>query len=130
MGWRQRTRAAIRAYPDLLRKDREIKETVLIAQYGGKIGGRTSGTTRTAEAAALRQLPREEQRELDAVSMAVQTTMRYRNGALRIKIIDLVYWTASHTLEGAAQQVHVSSRAAYTWHNGFVELVDAYLRIL
>lgn len=130
MGWRQRTRAAIREYPGLLRKDRELKQTTLVAQYGGKIGGRASGTTRTAEAAALRQLPRQEQRNLDAVAAAIQTTMRYRNGDLRIKLIDLVYWRETHTLTGAAMAIHISSQTAKAWHSGFIELVDAYLRIL
>ena len=130
MGWRHDTREAIRKYPELKRRDRELKETALIAQYGGRIGGKSTETSRTAEAAAMRQLPRDEQRELDAVSTAIQTTMRYRNGELRIRIIDLVYWRNTHTLEGAAMEVHVSGKTAQGWHSDFVELVDAYLRVL
>ena len=130
MGWRQRTRAAIREYPDLKRRDRELRETAVIAQYGGRIGGRASGTQRAVEDAAVMQLPREDQRIFDAVSTAIQTTMRYRNGELRIRIIDLVYWRRSRTLTGAAMEVHVSPATAKAWHNDFVELVDAYLRVL
>ena len=130
MGWRQQTRSAIRAYPDLIRRERELKQSPIIAQYGGKIGGKQSGTGRGVEVAALRTLPRDEQRELDAVSAALQTTMRYRNGSLRIKIIDLVYWKGSHNLTGAALEVHVSHRTAAEWHRAFIELVDAYIRVL
>ena len=130
MGWRHDTREAIRKYPELTRRDRELKETALIAQYGGRIGGRSTEASRTAETAAMRQLPRDEQRQLDAVASAVQTTMRYRNGELRVKLIDLVYWRGTHTLTGAAVAIHVSTDTASRWHNGFVELVDAYLRVL
>lgn len=140
MGWRKDTRAIIRTYPELKRREREMKEISVVANYGTPaiVGGERmnvllpgGGTaSRTTEDVALRQLSPDDQRALDAVSNAIQTTMRYRNGNLRVKIIDLVYWRQSHTLEGAAQTVHVSLKTAQGWHSAFVELVDAYLRVL
>ena len=140
MGWRKDTRAIIRTYPELKRRERELKEISVVANYGTPaiVGGERmnvllpgGGTaSRTTEDVALRQLSPDDQRALDAVSNAIQTTMRYRNGNLRVKIIDLVYWRQSHTLEGAAQAVHVSLKTAQGWHSAFVELVDAYLRVL
>lgn len=145
MGWRKYTRAIIRAYPELKRRERELKDHSAIANYGtpavltDKNGKKTlvnvllpgSGTaSRATEDIALRTLPPGDQRALDAVSAAIQTTMRYRNGDLRVKIIDLVYWRQTHTLEGAAMEVHVSLDAAKRWHSAFIELVDAYFRIL
>ena len=131
MGWRSKTRAAIRAYPALKRKERELRELTIIAAYGDEPrSGQTNNNARTIEAAALRQLPKDEQRALDAVSAAIQTTTRYRNGDLRVKLIDLIYWRESHTLTGAAMAIHISGQTASRWHNGFIELVDAYMRVL
>lgn len=108
-----------------------MKAIQTTARYGATAPpGRSNNCTRTVETAALRQLPPEEQRELDAVSAAIQTTARYRNGALRIKLIDLIYWRGTHSLTGAALAIHVSTPTARLWHNGFIELVDAYMRIL
>ena len=140
MGWRKDTRAIIRVYPELKRREREMKEISVVANYGerAKVDGQLvnvimpggGAASRTTEDVALRQLSPDDQRALDAVSNAIQTTMRYRNGNLRVKIIDLVYWRQSHTLEGAAQTVHVSIGTARVWHNAFIELVDAYMRVL
>lgn len=128
MGWRKDTRAVIRAYPELKRRERELKEVAVTPRYSAEPGG--GEASRTTERVALRSLPPGDQRALDAVNNAIQTTMRYRNGDLRVRIIDLVYWRQTHTLEGAAQTVHVSIGTARVWHNAFVELVDAYMRIL
>lgn len=131
MGWRQNTRAIIRQYPALKRKERELREVSSTVKYGTSARpGCPSGNARTVEAAAIRQLPTDEQRALDAVSAAIQTTMRYRNGSLRVKLIDLIYWRETHNLTGGAMAIHVSVQTARLWHNGFVELVDAYMRVL
>lgn len=86
------------------------------------------GISRTTENVATRELPIDEQRALDAVMQAIITTGRYRNGELRLRIIDMVYWKQTYTLEGAAKKCYVSERTAYNWHNDFVALVDAYYR--
>jgi len=141
MGWRKNTRAVIREYPNLRRRERELKDMAVTANYGtpdkqpdgtvvNVVLPGSGSASRTTEDVALRQLSPDDQRALDAVSNAIQTTMRYRNGALRVRIIDLVYWRRSHTLEGAAMALHVSPQTAKFWHNNFVELVDAYLRVL
>jgi len=140
MGWRKDTRAIIRAYPELKRRARELHDVSLTANYGtpAKVKGvdmnvilpGSGEASRTTEDVALRQLSPDDQRALDAVSNAIETTMRHRNGDLRVRIIDLVYWRKSHTLEGAAMAVHVSPKTAKGWHSAFVELVDAYLRVL
>lgn len=140
MGWRKDTRAVIRRYPELKRRERDLKEMSVTANYGtpAEVDKKfvnvllpgSGDASRTTEDIALRSLPPDDQRALDAVSAAIQTTMRYRNGDLRVKIIDLVYWRRSHTLEGAALAVHVSTKTAQAWHSDFIELVDAYLRVL
>lgn len=128
MGWRKNTRAIIRAYPELKLRERELEEVAVTPRYSAEPG--SSEASRTTEAVALRSLPPGDQRALDAVSNAIQTTMRYRNGDLRVRIIDLVYWKQTHTLEGAALAVHVSPQTAQEWNSAFIELVDAYMRVL
>ena len=140
MGWRKDTRAVIRRYPELKRRERDLKDSSAVANYGerAKIGNEIvnvilpgGGTaSRTTEDIALRSLPPDDQRALDAVSNAIETTMRYRNGDLRVRIIDMVYWRQTHTLEGAALAVHVSPQTAQEWNSAFIELVDAYMRVL
>ena len=128
MGWRHDTRKVIRAYPALKRAESELKRQKVIPSYSGM--PKPSGASRSTEETATRELPKGQQRELDAVRYSIETTNRYRNGDLRIKMIDLVYWRNTHTLTGAAMALHVSIDTARHWHSDFVELVDAYLRIL
>lgn len=128
MGWRSETRRVIRRYPELKHREAALHDPTITPLYTPLPASGTPG--RTTEAVALRELPPQEQRELAAVSSAVSTTMRYRNGTLRVRLVDLVYWERACSLEGAAIRLHVSIGTAKTWHSAFIELVDAYLRVL
>ena len=128
MGWRADTRTIIKAYPDLKRRVAQLHTVSITPNYNGMPG--SGEPSRTTEVVALRSLPPDEQRWYDAVSNAISTTMRYRNGDLRLAVINLVYWKATHTLEGAAMAIHVGNKTAQGWHSDFIELVDAYMRIL
>ena len=55
----------------------------------------------TTELVAIRELPTAEQREYEAVRRAIATTERYKDGRDRLKVIRLVFWDRSHTIEGA-----------------------------
>lgn len=127
VGWRKRARDIIRAYPDLKQKEMELKTVRITHATNGSVVA-PSGFSRNTEDAALKELTPDEKRKLDAVNGAIETTGRYRNGDLRLQIIGMVYWKRSHSLEGAAMRCHVSERTAYSWHNDFVALVDAYYR--
>ena len=119
--WWGYIKAVIRSYPELKRRYDELKEQSLSAPLTGMPGAhRVSSPT---EQAALRQLNPTAQRELDAVSGAISATKRMYGGDLRLQIIDLVFWRQTHTLEGAAQKVHVSDRTARRWHTAFIYLV-------
>lgn len=128
MGWRGDARAAIRAYPDLRRREEALHEMQITQAYGKTPGSHSA--SRTTEAVAVRTLPPDDQRALDAVASAISTTLRYRNGHERLQLISLVYWQRTHTLDGAALRLSVSPGTAKAWHSGFVELVDAYMRVL
>ena len=124
--WRARARAAIRRYPQLLRAEADLHAAKTTPAYTGMPGG--GETSRTTELLALRELPPHDQRDLNAVRLALDTIKRYRNYDLRYKLIEICYWRQTHTVDGAAMIIHVAPRTAHEWDRGFIELVDAYRR--
>lgn len=80
----------------------------MIRQYEpGKMGGLTG----VAE------------RERAAVADAVEETMTLVDGVERMKLVNLVFWRQSHSLDGAALALYVSDRTAQEWHRQFIRLV-------
>lgn len=124
--WRARARSAIRRYPELLRAEADLHAAKTTPAYTGMPGG--SEASRTTELLAIRELSPHDQRDLDAVRLALDTIKRYRNADLRYKLIEICYWRNTHTVDGAAMIIHVSPRTAHEWDRGFIELVDAYRR--
>lgn len=125
--WREEARRIIRAYPSYLRAEQELRDCRITPSLTGMPGG--GGFNSKTETAALKELGPKAQRELDAVRRAVSTTSRYRNAKDRLKVIDLVYWRQTHSLQGAAQLCHYSYETAAEWNAAFIELVDAYMRV-
>ena len=70
------------------------------------------------------------QREKEAVKAAVEATGQLENGSDRLMVVDLVFWRRTHTLEGAAMQVHVSLRTAQEYHRQFIRLVAKNIGLL
>ena len=96
------------------------------AQYNKGRGG--GGATRTTENVALRNgLTKQQERELQAIEKALRTTRRGPDGKIRVRVLDMVYFRNTHTIEGAAQQVHVSYKTAWRWTDNFVRLVGKNL---
>lgn len=127
--WWPYVKNVIRRYPYLLDKMRALKNTQTTAQYGKSEGSGSNEPGRKTERIALRELPEKEQIYYDAVTKAIQTTRYMRDGAIRVRLIELVYFRKSHTLYGASAQVHVSERTARRWHSEFVRLVAQYLNL-
>ena len=61
--------------------------------------------------------------ERAAVEAAVEETKQRIDGEERIRLIDLVLWKRTHTLQGAALACYVSERTAQEWHRQFIRLV-------
>lgn len=61
--------------------------------------------------------------ERAAVEDAIAETERLADGVERLRLIDLVLWKRTHTLQGAAMAVYVSERTAQEWHRQFIRLV-------
>lgn len=58
-----------------------------------------------------------------AVDGAVEVTKHMENGDARIKIIEMVHWDRTHTLEGAAMEAHCGRATAARWQRDFFEEV-------
>lgn len=98
------------------------------ANYSGEPRG--AGASRTTETIAIRELPNTQQREYEAVCRAVKTTERMNGGRDRIKLIDMVFWKRSHTLQGAALAIPCSYRTARRWHTEFIILAASLYGLL
>lgn len=58
-----------------------------------------------------------------AVHFAVKDTERMTDGQNRMKLIRLLHWDRTHTLEGAALVIPCSRRTAAYWQREFFEMV-------
>ena len=112
----------IRRYPELCSEYRDL-HTVSATQNYTSDGCSSGGVNRTVESIAIRELPSTRQREYEAVRRAITTTSRQRNGEDRLKVIDMVLWKRSHTLEGAALMIPCSAITAKRYHVEFIYLV-------
>lgn len=58
-----------------------------------------------------------------AIQQAVEHTKTLVDGAERLKLIDLVFWKQTHSLQGACLVCYVSERTGRQWHTDFIRLV-------
>lgn len=121
--WWSYVKAIIRNYPQMREDYRELHTQASTANYTGM--PRSGLAARRTEVIAIRELPTTRQREYEAVRRAVAVTERMTCGLDRLKIIDLVLWRRSHTLEGAALMVPCGIATAKRWHGDFIRLVAA-----
>ena len=120
--WWNYVKNVIRGYPEDKRALDELRKGRTTQNYNAN-GGGTSGPGRATECVAMRELPPKRQSEMDAVERALSRTKRRRNGALRLKVIELVFFAKSHTLQGAALKCYVSYDTARQWHKEFIYTV-------
>lgn len=121
--WWGYIRNVIRAYPARKREYEQLHEQSVTANISGMPGG--VGVSRGTEDIAIRELPYTRQREYEAVKRAIEAASRLPNGKERIRIIDLVYWKRSHTLDGAALAVGYGYDRARQLHGEFIRSVAA-----
>ena len=121
-GWWGYVKDMIRRYPTLSQEYADLHTQAITPQYGsaGHGGG---GARRVTEDIAIRELPQIHQREYNAVRQAIEKTEKLPTGSERLRLIDLVFFKATHTLDGAAVQIHCSYRTARRYHADFIMLV-------
>lgn len=127
--WWPYVKGMIRRYPELKEEFEELHRQRITQQLSGMSGG--GGIGRMIEECAVRELSGVRQREFEAVRKAVRLTAALSgSGETRLRIIDLVFWKRSHTLEGAALEVHCSYRTARRYHTDFIMTVAKYYGLL
>ena len=126
--WWGYVKGMIRRFPSLCRMRQDMLEQGVTVSYDAI--GHGSGEPRTVENIALRELPTTNEREYWAVTKAIETTRKQPNGSTRLKVIDLVFWRQSHTLNGAARAAYLSERTARRYHTEFIRLVASYYGLL
>lgn len=119
--WWGYVKAVVRDYPEYERRLEQIKAGSITPNYNAT--GGSSGASRKTELIALRELPGKEQKKYEAVHEALQQTSRRSSGRWRCRMIELVYFRKSHTLQGAALECHISWATARLWHREFIDLV-------
>ena len=122
--WWGYVREIVRRYPVMRQAADELQKVGVTAAYGHR-GGRPSEPGRTTEAAALRQLTEPEQAELDAIEQAISLSTPET-----MELIRLVFWQQSHTLSGAALQLHLSYMSARRRQGAFLRRVAKYRGLL
>lgn len=127
--WWSYVKAIIRRYPALRAELQDMRRPAMAANYSG-MPRSGSGAWRGTEVIAIRELPTQRQREYVAVRRAVETTERMPNGRDQIRVIDLVFWKHSHTLEQAALAIPCSYRTARRYHAEFVRQVGSNMGFL
>ena len=126
MDWRREARRALRDYPRLKRKQGD-NEQQITAQYSGVAVQHSA--SRVTENVALRStLTEREENIISAVEMAMWMQQHYPNGAERVRMMELVYFKRTHTIEGAAEIVHSSPDALWRWNTEILTAVYVGLR--
>ena len=120
--WWAYAKAIVRIYPEL-KKEYELLHSPQITKVSTGMPSGKGGTSRTTENTALRQLPAARQREYDAVTKAISSTKGLKNGAERLKLIDLVFWKGTHNLSSAAITLFISDSTAKRYSRDFLLLV-------
>lgn len=119
--WWGHAKNLIRDYPELKQQYDDLHRQKVTQNYSGMPGG--SGSGRTTEDIATRELPKCKQREYDAVSMAIDSTRRLPYGNDCLKMIELVYWKQTHTLAGAALVLNIHPQTGKNWNGDFIRRV-------
>ena len=126
--WWPYVKNILRAYPANRKKLDAIRQQKITPQYS-PVGGGSSGPGRTTEQTALRELPAQRMKEIEAIEATLGETNRLSDGQLRTHLIRLVYFKKRYNLEGAANACHISYRTARRWQSAFFYLLAEKLGI-
>lgn len=120
--WWSYVKGMIRRYPELCAKEKALHDVSLSPNNSGMPTGKGKHSDPTVDA-AIRELPEINRRELEAVRRAIEETRRLDTGEERLRVIRLVFWDRTHTLEGAAMEMNRCKRTVIQWHGDFIRKV-------
>ena len=126
MSWRSEARTALRLYPKLKRRQGE-NDMQITPVYGGAAVQHSA--SRTTEDVALRStLTEREENIISAVEFMLSMQRRYANSKERLRMVELVYFKHTHTIDGAADVVHYSPDALWRWNGEILTAVYVGLK--
>jgi hypothetical protein len=126
MDWRRQARRALRDYPRL-KKKQGMTDQQITPVYGGSPVQHEA--TRVTEDIALRStLTETEANIISAVEFAMQMQGAYYNADARQKMIRLVYFKRTHTMQGAAMECGYSIETVWKWNTEVLAAVYAGLK--
>ncbi len=123
--WRPNVERALRVYPYLKAAKQAAQEQSITPSYTGMPRG--GGISRTTENAATRHFSAQEEKILDAVDRAIAEVSKHRDGQDVLRIVEMVDFKRSHTLEGAAMALFMHRVTASDKRTRFVDLVGKYM---
>jgi len=126
--WWGYVRNVLYSYPGLRQRADEGFLFGLTASLDGM--PRTGEISKPVERAVVHQLSEKEQERIEAVERAIHETARRPLGQQRLRVIDMVFFRRSHTLNGAAEAVHVSYWTAGNWQREFIKRVAKRLNLM
>lgn len=131
--WWASVRSAIRQYPALMNKKKELqsmqvtKAVKSIKGKGGEIhdfyatpGG--GGNGRTVERLAIAELPPAEERILEAVQTAIEATEAGRDGKEHMAMLR-GYYFGGLSMQEAADRAYIDVKTAQRWNGTFARRV-------
>lgn len=119
--WWSYVQGMIRKYPERAMALAEKHSVGVTARYSLAFGG--GGAGRTTERVALRELSPVEQKEYDAVRLALDQLAVMPDGGMRLKLVRMVYWDRTHRLYAAARQIGISERTAKRWNGALIRQI-------
>ena len=126
MSWRSEARTALKLYPKLKRRQGE-NEMQITPVYGGAAVQHSA--SRTTENVALRStLTEREENIISAVEFMLQMQRRYYNADARLRMLKLVYWSRTHTMQGAAMEVGYNINTVKAWNTEMLTAVYVAIR--
>lgn len=126
MGWRSEARRALRDYPRIKRRQSD-NEMQITPVYGGAAVQHSA--SRTTENVALRStLTEREENIISAVEFMVAMQSRYYNAEARMKMLSLVYFRRTHTMQGAAMEVGYNINTVKSWNTEMLTAVYVALK--
>ena len=113
---------AVEKYPERMQRLADLRSQKITASISGMPGG--GGASRTTEDVALRQLPPAQQKDCEAVSLALAEMIKRSYGKEFIKMVQMRYWQKpTPTLEMIGSWLHYSESTMRRWNKDFIRLV-------
>jgi hypothetical protein len=121
--WWSYAKSMIRKYPALKAELAELHEVSTTAPLSGMPRG--TDVKRQTETIAIRELPKNKQREYEAVRRAIVYTQHRPGAYQRMQLIYLLFWKNPQmlTFVGVARQLYISVSTAKRYSADFILLV-------